>query len=227
MAEITFCDRCNGSIPDVELAKARRDADGRVTCPACLKVAPGTASVRARSRPRAAQHRPGGSSGVAGWWRNASTGARVAVVVLGLALLGGIIELATPASVKKEREERRRVEKERREEERQADDARKQKRHLEEDDSGAVTFAQLHVITPRLKAPSTAKFPSRLRHSDADRVTRLGYAYYLVKGWVDAQNAFGAMVRSDWVVKVRKVKHSGGWNPEDWELVEVVSFDSR
>jgi hypothetical protein len=55
--------------------------------------------------------------------------------------------------------------------------------------------AQQHVAA-KLKAPRTAKFCS---WSDCDVVTdKEGKRY--VRGWVDSQNSFGAMIRSEWRV---------------------------
>ena len=50
----------------------------------------------------------------------------------------------------------------------------------------------------RLKAPSTAKFQ---RSSDAV-VTRLGVNKYRVKSYVDAENSFGAMIRTTYLCAV-------------------------
>lgn len=65
-------------------------------------------------------------------------------------------------------------------------------RHSDED---AFYCAQL-IVEDYLKAPSTAKF---CKLSDAT-VTHLGNGEYMVTGWVDAENSYGAMIRSDFVV---------------------------
>lgn len=65
-------------------------------------------------------------------------------------------------------------------------------RHSDDD---AFYCAQL-IVEDYLKAPSTAKF---CKLSDAT-VTHLGNGEYMVTGWVDAENSYGVMIRSDFVV---------------------------
>lgn len=62
-------------------------------------------------------------------------------------------------------------------------------------DAEAWSCAQ-NIVEGYLKAPSTAKFCSFV---DA-QVTHLGNGEYKVVGWVDSQNSFGAMIRSNFVV---------------------------
>lgn len=65
-------------------------------------------------------------------------------------------------------------------------------RHSDDD---AFYCAQL-IVEDYLKAPSTAKF---CKLSDAT-VTHLGNGEYMVTGWVDAENSYGATIRSNFVV---------------------------
>lgn len=65
-------------------------------------------------------------------------------------------------------------------------------RHSDEDAFYCATL----IVEDYLKAPSTAKF---CKQSDAT-VTHLGNGEYMVTGWVDAENSYGAMIRSDFVV---------------------------
>lgn len=65
-------------------------------------------------------------------------------------------------------------------------------RHSDEDAFYCATL----IVEDYLKAPSTAKF---CKLSDAT-VTHLGKGEYMVTGWVDAENSYGAMIRSDFVV---------------------------
>lgn len=65
-------------------------------------------------------------------------------------------------------------------------------RHSDEDAFYCATL----IVEDYLKAPSTAKF---CKLSDAT-VTHLGNGEYMVTGWVDAENSYGAMIRSDFVV---------------------------
>lgn len=65
-------------------------------------------------------------------------------------------------------------------------------RHSDEDAFYCATL----IVEDYLKAPSTAKF---CKLSDAT-VTHLGNGEYMVTGWVDAENSYGAMIRSDFIV---------------------------
>lgn len=60
----------------------------------------------------------------------------------------------------------------------------------------AKTYAEL-IVKDSLKAPSTAKFCNSAREMTAKN---LGGAKWKVTGWVDAENSFGAMIRSDFEV---------------------------
>lgn len=64
-----------------------------------------------------------------------------------------------------------------------------------------------------LKAPSTASFSSY----DESHVTKQQAAQaYSVGGWVDAQNSFGAMLRSQWVCTAQRVSH------DEWHVQAAV-----
>lgn len=52
-----------------------------------------------------------------------------------------------------------------------------------------------------LKAPSTAKFPTLPYEAK-----NMGDGFYKVKSYVDSQNSFGAMIRSDWTVDMALVE---------------------
>jgi len=73
------------------------------------------------------------------------------------------------------------------------------------------------AVTKRLKAPRTAKFPSTLlllgRHEY--KIYKMPGGSYRVFSWVDSQNGFGAMIRSQWMVEL---KGSG----DQWEVVTVT-----
>jgi hypothetical protein len=53
-----------------------------------------------------------------------------------------------------------------------------------------------HIVSGYLKAPSTAQFPSM---SDAT-IEDLANNGFKVSSYVDSQNGFGAMIRSNWTV---------------------------
>lgn len=67
--------------------------------------------------------------------------------------------------------------------------------------SGSVTAHTMaeHYVGARLKAPSSAKFP---RYDDS-QVAYIGDCEFTVRSYVDAQNSFGAMLRSNYYVRLK------------------------
>lgn len=65
-------------------------------------------------------------------------------------------------------------------------------------------------VTQRLKAPSTATFPAS--NSDGVTITKLDSVQFRVNAYVDSQNSFGAMIRTQYSCTVR---HTGG---DNWRL---------
>lgn len=80
----------------------------------------------------------------------------------------------------------------------------------DEQKSQYIAFAEM-TVKKALKAPSTAKFPGWLNWSDWE-VWRDKDAVWL-KSWVDAQNSFGAMIRSGFVMQF------------DYETTELIYFE--
>lgn len=61
-----------------------------------------------------------------------------------------------------------------------------------------------------LKAPTTAKWPS---HLDPEvSVEKLGGRRYLVRGYVDSQNSFGAMIRTRFSVEMQYHDETDKWS---------------
>jgi len=58
------------------------------------------------------------------------------------------------------------------------------------------------LIKTKLKSPSTASFPSILFNLSAYKVEPQGGGSYKVSGYVDAQNGFGAKIRSYWIAEL-------------------------
>ena len=63
----------------------------------------------------------------------------------------------------------------------------------------AYNYAE-DFIEQRLKSPSTAEFPG-VSEKDG-HITNLGGGEYQINSWVDSQNGFGAMIRSNWSCKI-------------------------
>lgn len=80
------------------------------------------------------------------------------------------------------------------------------------DGTGAWVMCQ-EFVKDRLKAPASAEFP----WASEDRWKHLGDGKYLVNGYVDAQNAFGAKLRTNFVCTVQW-QPDGRWKLEDLQL---------
>ncbi|MBE5867943.1 MAG: DUF4190 domain-containing protein [Lachnospiraceae bacterium] len=70
-----------------------------------------------------------------------------------------------------------------------------------ENESAYYSIAK-EIITANLKAPKTAEFPSLTFNRDKIAMSRNG-DLIAVQSYVDAQNGFGALIRSDWLVEFR------------------------
>lgn len=92
-----------------------------------------------------------------------------------------------------------------------AEEAAEAQRELCSNDVMAFTMAQ-EFVKKRLKAPSTADFP--WIHDGAVRKSECGV--FSVTSYVDAQNAFGAMLRTQYRATV---KHVGN---DNWQLVDIA-----
>jgi hypothetical protein len=62
-----------------------------------------------------------------------------------------------------------------------------------------AAYAAQKYVEKQLKSPSTAKFPS-LNKSKVKKSNNV----YEISSYVDSQNGFGAIIRSNYIVKIRK-----------------------
>ena len=81
------------------------------------------------------------------------------------------------------------------------------------DRAGAWTAAK-EFVERRLKAPSTAEFP----WITSATILPVEGCMYRVMAYLDAQNSFGAMIRSNWTAKVERI--DGGW-----QAIEVLILE--
>lgn len=84
------------------------------------------------------------------------------------------------------------------------------------DSFDAITYAKIYV-KKSLKAPSTAKFQDETEFGVSPKRDKKGDKIkdvWEVSGYVDAQNSFGAMLRQQWYVKMKKVNNS-------WLLLDI------
>ena len=87
---------------------------------------------------------------------------------------------------------------------------------LTDDEKAFAWTAALDVVTRNLKAPSTAKFPFSYHNED---IKKIGSSSYVVNSYVDAENSFGAKIRSFFTVKVKKTG-ANSYIVEDLQMSE-------
>ena len=89
----------------------------------------------------------------------------------------------------------------------------------ESDAFDAWVMAQ-EFVKDRLKSPGSASFGSVLKdyQDPKDCVSELGDGRFRCRGWVDAQNTFGGLVRTNFDCVIRHDK-DGKWYLESIELL--------
>ena len=85
-----------------------------------------------------------------------------------------------------------------------------------DDEKGILWGCAKDAVRQSLKTPSTAEFP--FSYASAE-IQDLGNGNYVVKSYVDAQNGFGAMIRSNFTVTIKKVG-DGVFQAEDVSISE-------
>lgn len=73
-----------------------------------------------------------------------------------------------------------------------------ERRKINKEKNDAAFHAQ-RFVKNKLKAPSTAKFPA----TQLAQVSRTNQGTYIVTSYVDSQNGFGAMIRTDYVAEIK------------------------
>jgi hypothetical protein len=73
-------------------------------------------------------------------------------------------------------------------------------------------------VKQRLKAPSTASF-AKSKDPEVE-ITSGAPCEFKVRAWVDAQNGFGAMIRSKYTVSLRYTA-----NDDSWRATDIMIFD--
>lgn len=84
--------------------------------------------------------------------------------------------------------------------EEQAQRAQAKVQQAEKEDRDMAYFACQEFVERKLKSPASAKWPL----ADDITSTKISGDKYKVAGYVDSQNSFGAMLRSNFVVIMRK-----------------------
>lgn len=100
--------------------------------------------------------------------------------------------------------------------------AEKNKKDIETDQVIVACEKAHEAVEARLKAPSTAKFPGCVfgayEHEIRANEQR---TVWFVKGHVDSQNSFGAMLRTEWAVKLNRSADEQG--NDRWTIVSVAT----
>ncbi|NMG64887.1 hypothetical protein GPA19_08005 [Azoarcus indigens] len=83
--------------------------------------------------------------------------------------------------------------------------------------SGMAAIICAGYVEDRLLAPKSADFPWG---KDARGVWQMPDQVYVIKSYVDSQNAFGAMVRTNYRCEIKAAKGGSG-DPGDWRLIKL------
>lgn len=86
------------------------------------------------------------------------------------------------------------------------------------DNSGMAYIMMEKFVKERLKSPGSAKFPGLL-DGQSDHVKPVGNHRYEISSWVDAQNAFGALMRCRFRGVIEQV------SKDRWVLVSLALDD--
>jgi len=71
-------------------------------------------------------------------------------------------------------------------------------------------------VKKRLKSPGSAEFPSMAWDKTDIRISfDRSTGLYTVRAWVDAQNSFGAKIRTNYIVVLKEVR------PDNWTAEKV------
>lgn len=73
-----------------------------------------------------------------------------------------------------------------------------------------------HFVGPKLTAPASARFPGY--HDREISVVPGAECEFTVYGYVDSQNAFGAVIRTRYVAHMRANKNDGKWHAARVEM---------
>ena len=83
----------------------------------------------------------------------------------------------------------------------------------DDDRVGAIHAVQDVIQAKLLDSPGSAKFPGILEQ--AERTRSIGEQRYSIASYVDSQNAFGALVRTDFEAEVQQV------GEDKWQLRSI------
>lgn len=88
-----------------------------------------------------------------------------------------------------------------------------------DDESSAALSMCQDRVKDRLKSPASAEFASRLK-STITKPSSSVQRYYVVSH-VDAQNSFGAKLRSSFTCDIEFVGKKDSWDSANWRLIDL------
>lgn len=83
----------------------------------------------------------------------------------------------------------------------------------EQDNSEDAFYMAQQFVKEKLKSPSTAEFPYYYNHKD--HIHYNGNQSYSIKSFVDSQNSFGAIVRSNFIADIKQT------SKDKWQLTFI------
>ena len=83
-----------------------------------------------------------------------------------------------------------------------------------EDNKSMAYIMMEDFVKRRLKSPSTAEFPG-VFDGKLDHVTSLGGQKYRIVSYVDAQNSFGAQMRTKFIGEIQQLSY------DQWQLISL------
>lgn len=92
-------------------------------------------------------------------------------------------------------------------------DTAQKRTHWTEKDNSLLAYSVIEeYVEGRLKSPATANFPG-VFDGKAGHITRLAENSYKIISYVDAQNSFGATIRTNFSGKIKQI------GEHDWRLI--------
>jgi len=83
-----------------------------------------------------------------------------------------------------------------------------------EDNKSMAYIMMEDFVKQRLKSPSTAEFPG-VFDGKLDHVTAIGNQTYRIVSYVDAQNSFGAQIRTKFIGEIKQT------SADRWQLISL------
>ncbi|WP_320177815.1 hypothetical protein [Roseovarius pacificus] len=127
------------------------------------------------------------------------------------------LKVLAPERYEEERQRRARIKAEE-EKARQKERAERRAAQCGEGNATNAYFYTQAFVEQRLKSPSTADFPS-IHTRNAVSAYPIGGCVFEVSGYVDAQNGFGATLRTYFLAKIKRLPEQDSWRLIDLQFL--------